>query len=100
MLSVFVREQCLFSWNTPVNTQAIIKDTETTISFGMIKLITFILEYRCLTQHSKAVCKATGHKELTMIIFCQFYCYMLSISGATFADINSHIKDCSFDTTH
>ena len=41
--------------------------------------------------------KTFRDEELTMVFLCQFYDYMLTIGGRTFADINSHIKYCTFD---
>lgn len=44
--------------------------------------------------------KTTRNKELTMILLCQFYRYMLTIGRRTFADINSHIQHCTLYATY
>ena len=40
--------------------------------------------------------KALWNEELTMIVFCQLYCYMLAISRRAFTDIYSDIEDSTF----
>lgn len=92
MLCVFLREHRFISRNTPVNSKSIIYYRNTTISFRMIKIITFVLEYGHITQYGKAMSKTTGHKELTMVIFRQFYCYMFAVCKTALTDIHSHIK--------
>ena len=79
MLCVFVTQYCLV-FDTPINTKRIIKDTDTTISLRMIELIALILEYSRFTQYSKTMSKATWYKELAVVILCQFYSHMLTIS--------------------
>ena len=36
------------------------------------------------------------NEELEMIVFCQFYCYMLAISRGAFTNIHCYIKDSAF----
>ena len=66
----------------------------------MIELITLILEHGCFAQYGKAVGKAFGNKELAMIVLSQFHSHMLAVGWTTFANIDSHIKDCAFDAAH
>ena len=40
--------------------------------------------------------KALWNEELAMIVFCQFYCYVLAISRRAFTNIYSYIKDSTF----
>ena len=40
--------------------------------------------------------KALWNEELTMIVFCQFYCYMLAISRGAFTNIHGYIEDSAF----
>ena len=40
--------------------------------------------------------KALWNEELTMIVFCQFYGYMLTISWRAFANIYCYIKHSTF----
>ena len=44
--------------------------------------------------------KTLRDKELTMIVFCQFYSYMLAISRGTFTNIYSYIEDSTFYTAY
>lgn len=66
----------------------------------MVVVITFVLEYRCVTEDGETMREAAGNKELEVIVFSQFDCYMLAVSGGAFADINCHIKDCSLYAAH
>ena len=40
--------------------------------------------------------KALWNEELAMIVFCQFYSYMLAISRGAFANIHCYIEDSAF----
>ena len=44
--------------------------------------------------------EASWNKELTMIVFCQFYRYMLAECRRTLADVNGYVKHCAFNTAH
>ena len=72
--------------NLPINTEAIIKDGDTSIGFRMIEVITLVLEDGGLGEDGEAVGKALRNEELAMVIFCQLYRYMLAISRGTFTN--------------
>lgn len=40
--------------------------------------------------------KTSWNEELAMIVFCQFYCYMLAISRRVLADIHCYIEHSAF----
>ena len=44
--------------------------------------------------------KALWNEELVMIVFCQFYSYMLAISRGALANIYSYIKHSTFYATY
>ena len=44
--------------------------------------------------------KALRNKELTMIVFCQFYCHMLAVCGRALADVYGDIKYSTFYAAH
>ena len=69
----------MFGWDFPINTEAIIKDRDTSIGFRMIEVITLVLEDGGLGEDGEAVGKALWDEELAMIVFCQFYSHMLAI---------------------
>ena len=100
MIDILFAQYCFIHWKPPINAQAIIHNIDTSISFWVIKFITFILEHSRFTQHSKAVSKALRDKEQAMVILSQFHCNMLPISWATLADINSHIQYSSLYTAN
>ena len=99
MLCILFTKNC-FVFNSPIYPKCVIQNANASICFWMIELITLILEYGRFRENSKTVCKASGHKELAMIILCQFYSHMLTISGASFTNIYSHIQDCTFYATN
>ena len=72
--------------NLPINTEAIIKDGDTSIGFRMIEVITLVLEDGGLGEDGEAVGKTLRNEELTMIVLCQLYRYMLAISRGTFTN--------------
>ena len=69
----------MFCWDFPIDTEGIIKDGDTSIGFRMIEVITLVLEDGSLGEDGETMGKALWNEELTMIVLCQFYCYMLAI---------------------
>lgn len=78
--------------NLPINTEAIIKDGDTSIGFRMIEVITLVLEDGGLGEDGEAVGKTLRNEELTMIVLCQLYRYMLAIGWRSLTNIYSYIK--------
>ena len=44
MFCIFLREDGMFGWYLPINTESVIKDADTSISLWMIEIITLVLE--------------------------------------------------------
>ena len=80
MLCIFLREICVLCWDFPINTESVIENRNTSISFWMIEVITLVLEDCCFRKDGEAMSKALWNEELAMIVFCQLYCHMLAIS--------------------
>ncbi len=100
MSRILIREQRTFRWDFPVYAQRIILDGYTAICFRRIKIIALILKDGCFAQHCKTVSEATRDKELTVVVLRQLYGDMTAISRGTLADIHSHVKHGTTDTTH
>ena len=100
MLQVLFAEYCLLHRYAPIDAKAFILDVDAAICLGMIELIALVLEYSGLGENGEAMCKATRDKKLTMIVFCQFHCHMLTECRRAFADVNGYIKHCALDTAH
>lgn len=66
----------------------------------MVEIIAFVLEYSSLTQYCEAVRKTFGYKELTMVVFCQFYSHMFTICRRTFSNVYSNIKNSTFNASY
>lgn len=92
MPGIFFTQDGMISRYAPVNAKAGIKDADAAVGFGVIKVVTFVLEDGFRTQDGKSVGKAAGNEELAVVVFCQFDCHMLAISGTSFADVNGHIQ--------
>ena len=93
MLQIFLTEYRLFHRYAPVNAKTFILDVDAAICFRVIELVALVLEDSGLGENGKAVSKAPRNKELTMIIFCQFYCYMLAECRRAFTDVNGYVED-------
>ena len=79
MLRIFLRKIGMFCWDFPIYTESIIEDADAAICLWMIELITLVLEDGSLGEDGETMGKALWNEELTMIVLCQFYCYMLAI---------------------
>ena len=44
MFCIFLREDGMFGWYLPINTESVIKDADAAISLWMIELIALVLE--------------------------------------------------------
>ncbi len=100
MFGILVGEDGFIRGDMPIDIQTFIQDTDAAISLRVIKLIALVLEHSCFAEYSKAMSKALWDKELTMIIFREFYSYVLAISWGAFADIYCYIEHCTFDTAN
>ena len=100
MLQVLLAEYRFLHRYAPVNTQGFVLDIDAAISLRMIEFVALVLEYGGFGEHGKAMSKATRDEELTMIVFCQFYCYMLAKCRRTLADVNGYVKHCDFNSAY
>ena len=100
MLQVLFAEYCLLHRYAPVDAKEFILDIDATICLWVIELITLVLEDSCFGENGKAVSKAPWNKELTMIVFCQFHCHMLSECRGALTDVNGYVEDSAFDAAH
>ena len=86
----------MVSWYLPIYAETIIQDGDAAICLWVIEVIALVLEDCGLAEDSKAMGKASWDEELEMIVFCQLYCHMLSISRGAFTNIYGYIKDSAF----
>ena len=82
----------MLGWDLPIDTEGVVEDTDASIGFWMIEVITLVLEDGGLGEDGEAVGKALRNEELTMIVFCQLYRYMLAIRWRSLTDIYCYIK--------
>lgn len=90
---IFFTQKNLIYWHSPINPQIRVIPSNSSLTLWSIKVITLILKYDFLTQHTETMRKASGDKKLTMIFFCKLHGNMLSKSWGTFSYIYSNIKN-------
>ena len=100
MLQVLLTEYRLLYRYTPVYTKRLVLDIDAAIGLRMIELVAFVLEDGGFGKNGEAMGEATRDEELTMIVFCQFHCYMLTECQGALSDVNGYVEDCALDTTH
>ena len=54
----------MLRWNSPVDTQRVIENADTSIYLRMVELITLILEHCCFGEDGKAVGETLWDEEL------------------------------------
>lgn len=81
MLQVFLAENGFFYWYEPVDAEREILDADAGIGLRMVEVVALILEDSSFGENGKAMGKASGDEELTMIILCQFNRNMLTEGG-------------------
>ena len=84
----------------PINTERCIKDADASISLRCIEIVALILEDCAFGKYSKTVSEATRNEELPMVVFGQFYGYMLTVCRTAFSDVNGYIQNCTFYATN
>ena len=92
MVFVFFWKNYFLGRNFPVYAKSRIIPGNSSFTLRCIEIIAFILENNFISQHAESMCKTTWYKKLTVVFFCQFYCYMLSECWRTFSDVNCNIK--------
>ena len=79
MSEVFFGEEDFGLIYMPGDIQIWVLDRNATVSLRMVVVVAFILEDGYIAEDSEAVGETSWNEELTMIVFGQFYCYMLAI---------------------
>ena len=97
MVGVLLGEDGPVGGDVPIDGEGVIEDADATFCLWMIKLVAFVLEYRCVAEDGKTVGEALGDEKLTMVILCQFYSDVLTVGGTAFADVDDDIEDGTLD---
>ena len=100
MPHVLLGEDGMLGGNAPVDDQLLVEDADAVVGLGMIELVTLILEDGRFREHGKAMGKALGNEELTMIVLRQLHADVLAIGGAALADVDHHVEHRPLDTPH
>ena len=78
MSEVFGTENSLLYGDAPVDAECLILDVDARLCLGVVEVVTLVLEYCGLGKYCETVCKASRYEKLQVIVFAQFYCYMLT----------------------
>ena len=100
MLQILFAEYRFLHWYAPVDAKRLVLDIDAAISLRMIELVALVLEDGGLGENGEAMSESSWDKKLTMIVFCQFHCHMLSECRGAFADVNGYVEDCAFNAAH
>lgn len=95
MFRVLLAQYCVLCRYLPVDTQAVVKDTDAAVRLGMVELIALVLEHRRLAQHGKTVRKAFRNEELSVVVLRQFNRDVLAVCWRAFPYINCNVEDFS-----
>lgn len=80
-MPVFVGKDGLFEGYSPINAERWIHDGDASVSFGMVVVVTLVLEYCCIAQDCEAMGEASWYEELAVIVLGQEAGYVLAICG-------------------
>ena len=100
MTCILFRQDGLVGWDTPVDAQRIVENTDARVGLRVIELVTLILEHGRGRQHGKAVGKTLGDEELAVVVLSEFHGNMLSVGGTAFADIDGNVEYGATYTAH
>ena len=78
MVEILRRKNHLVGRDSPVDTQRGVVPRNGALAFRAIIIVALVLEYGHVAQHAEAVGKSTRDEELTMVVLCKFYGYVLS----------------------
>ena len=90
----------MLSWDAPVDTETAVQDADAAVGFGMVEVITLVLEHSLLAQDSEAVGEPPGDEELAMVVLAQFDGHVLPVGGAAAPDVHRHVKHPAANAAH
>ena len=100
MFRVFFRKKGLVCRYAPVDSEVRVVPCDGTLALRRIVVVAFVLEHSVFREDCKTVGESAGNKELTVVVFSEFHCHMLSVGRRAFPDVYRHIEDSAFDYTH
>ena len=100
MTCILFRQDGLVGWDTPVDAQRIVENTDAPIGLRMVELVTLILEHGRGRQHGKAVGKTLGDEELAVVVLSEFHGNMLSVGGTALADVDGNVEYGTTNAAH
>ena len=84
----------------PVYAERCVDYGNTSICFGTIVVVTFVLEYRRVAQYCKTVCKTARNEELAVVVLCQQAADVFTVCGRSLADVDSYVKNRTTYTSY
>ena len=96
-LKVFFAGEYFVGIHWPFNAQLWVVKSYRCFMGRSIDIIYLVGEDGLVAQHQKTMGKATGNKELPLVVLAQLYHNMLSECCRVLAQVNGHIQHASFD---
>lgn len=97
---VLVRQHSLGGVDYPVDAERRVLNGDATVGFGMVVVVTLVLEHGDVGKHGKAVGKAARDEELPMIVLGQLHGDMPPVGRRAFADVDSDVEHTPLDAAH
>ncbi len=91
MVGIFFGEDS-FGWiYHPINTKTRVEYGDSPVRFGAVVVVAFVLEDGGVTEDGKAVGETSWDEELAVIVFGQFYCYVLAVCRGAFTGVHGYV---------
>lgn len=92
MLGVFLRKYCLVGKYLPVDAKIRVEDVDASVGLWGIEVVALVLADGGFAEGGKDMGKAFRDEDLTVVVFTEFYGYMLAIGRRALADIYRYIE--------
>ena len=92
MTRVFFTDDTQVLGYLPIDRQVRIVQQDTSVRFGMVEVVAFIVEDSRLTQYGETMRKTFRDKELTFVLIAQLHAIPLTIGLAALPQIDRYIK--------
>lgn len=77
--------------NSPVNAEGFVEYGYATVGFGVVEIVTFVLEDGDVAEYCKSVGESVRYEELEVIFFRQLDGNVSAVCGGVFTDVYGDI---------
>lgn len=97
MVAILVGEKDFVFVQMPVDVQLRIVPGQSALALRIIEFVAFVLKHGLVAKDRESMCEPLRDKELKVVVLGEFDGIILAIGRGVLADVDSHIKDRSFD---